>query len=122
MACKVEYSEENNYLIRTFHGSICSSEILSTWIETIEKKLRSNKFIGVINDFSDAELKMEPKDLDQLMSLFKENNKIFRNLKLAAITTSPENVVFPILAQSKSPFNIKAFSTLEGAKAWMRGS
>ena len=119
MTNKIEYIEKSNYLIRVFHGIFNSSEILSSWEYLIREKLKNYKYIGVISDFSNAKLNMELDDLDPLMSLFEKNSKIFENIKLAVLMTSPDNIVFPLFAQSKSPFNIKAFSTIEGAENWI---
>lgn len=119
MTNKIEYIEKSNYLIREFHGIFNSSEILLSWEYLIEKKLKNHNYIGIINDFSNAKLNMELGDLDSLISLFNKNSKIFKDIKLAVLMTSPDNIVFPIFAQSRSPFNIKAFSTMEGAEKWI---
>jgi hypothetical protein len=119
MVNNIEYIEKSNYLIRVFHGVFNSSEILISWEYLIANKLNNHNYIGIINDFSDAKLNMELEELDPLMSLFSKNNKIFKNIKLAVITTSPDIIVFPIFAQSRSTFNIKAFSTMEAAKYWI---
>lgn len=119
MSYEIEYINKTNYLIRIFHGELHFPEIIASWEYLIEKYLKTHQFKGIINDFSDAQLKMELSDLDELMTLFKFNIKIFENLKLAVIMTSPDNIVFPVFAQNNSPFNIKAFSTIESATEWV---
>ena len=119
MANKIEYIEKSNYLIRVFHGVFNTSEILLSWEYLIVNKLKNHKYIGIISDFSNAKLNMELDDLDPLISLFEKNSKIFENIKLAVVMTSPDNIVFPVFAQSKSTFNIKAFSTMKAAKYWL---
>ncbi|NOQ28395.1 MAG: hypothetical protein GQ564_23780 [Bacteroidales bacterium] len=119
MTNKIEYIEKSNYLIREFHGIFNSSEILLSWEYLIVNKLKKHKYVGILNDFSNAKLNMELDDLDLIMSLFKKNSKIFKNIKLAVLMTSPDNIVFPVFAQSKSQFNIKAFSTMKAAKHWL---
>ncbi|MDA3952829.1 MAG: hypothetical protein PF485_04225 [Bacteroidales bacterium] len=119
MTNKIEYIEKNNYLLRTFHGTFDYTEILSSWEYLIKEKLKNRKYVGVINDFSNAKLNMEIDDLNKLLDLFKKNGNIFENLKLAVIMTSPDNIVFPIFAQINFPFKIKTFSTMEGAEKWI---
>ena len=119
MNYEITCTEENNYIIRVFHGTLSISDIFSSWEYLIEEKLKRNNYIGVINDFSDSKLNMSTNDIEQLMKLLKNNFKIFVKLKLAVITTSPGNIIFPLLAQRNSPFNIQAFSTVSAAKKWM---
>lgn len=119
MENKIEYKEENGYLLRTFRGIFHIDEIMESWEYLINHKLKENKYIGILNDFSCAQLKMEMEDLDKILALFKDNTHIFENLKLAVIMTRPDNIVFPLFAKNTSTFNIGAFTTLEGAKNWI---
>ena len=119
MSYEVESIEENNYLIRIFHGDLHLPEILSSWKYLIENKLKKHTYTGIINDFSNAELHITLTDLNKVMSLFKKNIKLFKNLKLAIIITSPDNMTFPMFAQSTSLLKIKPFSTIDTAKVWI---
>ena len=116
---KIICTEENNYIIRVFHGTLSFSDIFSSWEYLIEEKLKKHNYIRVINNFRDAKLNMSTDDIEQLMKLLKNNFKLFVKLKLAVITTSPDNIIFPLLAQRNSPFNIQVFSTISAAKKWM---
>ena len=116
---EVEYYEDKKYLTRKFKGSLTIEDIIESWEFIIESKLKMQKFDGIINDFSNADLKMNINDLEKLLNLFKQNFEIFRDLKLAVVMTSPENIVFPVLAEKESPFKIKAFSTFKAAEEWM---
>lgn len=115
----VEYIYKDNYLIRKFTGDINFQAVLNSWQYLVEHDLGKEEYIGIINDFSDASMKMELEELQQLLNYFKLNSEIFKKLKLAVIMTTPENVVFPIFAQKISNFNIKAFSSLKSAEDWI---
>jgi len=115
----IEYIEDDYCLTRKFSGVLKIDEIINTWKYLIENKLKHKKYKGIINDFTNARLEMEIDDVEQLMNLFKENIDIFKDLKLAVIMSSPENIVFPAFAQNNSTFKIKPFSTISAAKDWM---
>lgn len=119
MENEIEYIEEEEYLIRNFHGTFHVDEIIKSWEYLIKTKLQEKKYLGIINDFSNAQLKMKLDDLEQLLALFKKNMHLFKDLKLAVIMTTPDNVIFPIFAKDTSPFNIAAFTTLKAAQNWV---
>ena len=122
MSFKVNYKEENNYLIRTFQGRLNPDNIKSTWEYLIEEKLKKNKYIGIISDYTNAELDMELDDFDHLLVLLKKNSELLENLKIVVVMDSPINSVFPLFSLRYSQFNIKSFSTLDLAKKWMLSS
>ena len=119
MENKIEYIDEDNYLIRNFYGIFHANEIIESWEYLIRTKLKENKYIGILNDFTHANLKMELEDLEQILGLFKKNMHIFKDLKLAVIMTTPDNIIFPVFAKETSLFTISAFTTLEAAKKWI---
>ena len=119
MSLKIEYSEENNYLIRIFNGTLEPNDIISAWEYLIDEKLKKKQYIGVISDYTNVELDMELDDFDHLLDLFKKNSKLLENIKLAMILETHINKVFPLLTLRYSQFNIRSFPTLESAKNWI---
>lgn len=119
MSLKIDYSEENNYLIRNFHGILEPNDIISAWEYLIEEKLKRKQYIGVISDYTNVKLDMELDDFDHLLDLLKKNSKLLEDIKLAIVLESHINEVFPLLTLRYSQFNIRSFSTLEAAKGWM---
>lgn len=120
MENKIEYIEEDDYLIRNFHGIFHIDEIVESWKYLIENKLQEKEYTGVLNNFCDADLKMQLDDLEQLLGLFKKHIHTFKNLKLAVVMTTPENIIFPYFAKTTSQFKIEAFTTVEAAKNWLQ--
>ncbi|MBU8893730.1 MAG: hypothetical protein KOO66_13200 [Bacteroidales bacterium] len=119
MSYKVKYIKKKNYLIRKISGKLNFSNVMDSWQYLVENDLKGKKYKGIINDFSDTDLVMNFEKLEQLLKFFKLNNELFESLKIAVIMTNPDNIVFPVFAKKISSFNIKAFSTLEGAEKWM---
>ena len=120
MGNKIEYIEENGYLIRVFEGIFHIDEIMESWEYLINTKLKKIKYTGILNDFSNAKLKMELTDLEKILGLFKKNMDIFENIKIAVIMTTPDNIIFPVFAKNTSSFNIASFTTLDTAKRWVQ--
>ncbi|MDA3952828.1 MAG: hypothetical protein PF485_04220 [Bacteroidales bacterium] len=119
MSYTVDYSEEKNYLIRKFQGKLNPNDIKSTWEYLIEEKLKKHRYIGVISDYTNAELNMELDDFDHLLVLLKKNSELLENFKIVVVMNSPINSVFPLFSLRYSQFDIKSFSTVEAAKIWM---
>lgn len=119
MENNIEYVDEGKYLIRRFHGVFNKDELLESWKHLVENTLQEKSYDGILNDFCDAQIKMEINDLEYLMDFFRQNMSIFQNLKLAVVMTSPDNIIFPLFAKKTSPFNIAAFTTLNAAQKWI---
>jgi len=121
MKPEIKYSDDLKIMYRTFAGEVNFTEVMESWKWLIRNDMIGNDLIGILNDFSKAELKMDRKNLEHLMFLFKEYSTIFTRIKLAVVMTLPENIILPILASREYPqFKNQAFSTLEAAHNWLR--
>lgn len=121
MATQLSFSKDKKIIIRTFSGNITFREIMQSWNHLIHNKIITPEHIGVINDFQDARLNINFENLEQLIGFFKTHSKIFSTLKLAVITKSTDDVVFPMYAGETNPdIKIKAFCTTKAAEEWIR--
>lgn len=119
---EIKYSPDSKLLIRKFTGKVGFEEVMESWKWLIRNDMIGNDLLGILNDFTRAELKMDPKNLDHLMLFFLEYPTIFKRIRLAVVMTLPENIILPILANQKYPqFEIQAFSTIKAAEDWLRG-
>jgi len=121
MKPEIKYSDDLKIMYRTFAGEVNFTEVMESWKWLIRNDMIGNDLIGILNDFSKAELKMDRRTWKHLMFLFKEYSTIFTRIKLAVVMTLPENIILPILASREYPqFKNQAFSTLEAAHNWLR--
>lgn len=106
-------------LVRTFKGEIHVENILGSWRQLVINDLIPTSVLGIINDLRGAQLKMSMEDFQKLLSFIRSNEKI-RKLKLAAVCSNPENMVFPTLAEFREKdLNIRPFSMMEAAVDWI---
>ena len=120
---KIEYSKYQHHsefvLMRKFYGPIDISNITDSWEYLIRNKILKESHLGVINDITNAELKMDIHNFEKLVTYLKGND-IFRKIKLAVVCDTPGKVIFPILGNSMDPdLRIKPFSTIHAAADWI---
>ncbi len=118
---QISYSEDSKILIRSFKGRVSFADVMESWKELVGSDRIGPQVIGILNDFTYAELLMDREELPQLMDFFQEHSEIFQRVKLAVVMLRPENIVLPVIASRNYPqFRIEAFSSLETAEDWIR--
>jgi len=119
----IVYKKHNLYpesiLIREFVGKVSTENIIESWEYLIENKLINENIKGVINNLTGCELIMDMGSFKTLMAYMKKQ-KLFKGIKLAVISDSPETIIFPVLGESQEgELTIKPFSTMEAAVNWI---
>lgn len=110
---------DKKLITRRFKGTISVPINLESW-NKLMRDTDLSVMKGVINDISDANLNISPDELKQIISFLKLNGKIFSKVKIAVVSSKPSVIVLPVLASHDNPqFQIKAFSTIEGAESWI---
>jgi len=107
-------------LIRNFEGEINVSMIIESWEYLRNSQLLYPETIGVINNLTNCELKMDLSSFDQLIAYLK-TQPVLKKLRLAVICINPKAIVFPFMAEKENTLHIKAFSTIEAATSWIIG-
>ena len=105
--------------IRTFSGTVNSKEIIDSWKSIIENNVNNKNLIGIINDLTNCELQI---NLDSFKNILDFMNKqdFLKKLKIAVISESPNQIIFPFIAQkNEKDLNIKPFSTMDAATNWI---
>ena len=121
MVYEYEISPDSKILIRTARGKVSFKEVIESWDDLIRNRKMDPPVIGVLNDFTYAEIMMDRETLDQLMTYFQSHSEIFERIKMAVVMILPENIVLPVLASQNYPqFKIQAFSTVQAAEKWLR--
>lgn len=114
--------KKNGIIFRTFSGDISFTEIYTSWEHLISDYLLSYNchYKGIINDISKGNLQMDIQKVKLLMELFRKHEHLFKKLKIAVLTLSPDSIVLPVYAAQYYPeIQIKAFSTMEAAVLWI---
>ena len=112
------YSEE--ILVRIGEGELNVDNIIGSWEELFDNGMITEDLKGVINDLSNCQLKLDPESFEILMQYLKQN-PLLKRLKLAVVCDSPQNIVFPMMAEEgESELKVKSFSTMEAAVQWIR--
>ncbi len=115
MSDNIEYSSDEDILIRTFKGTITMKDVISSWVYVIETGLISQYHKGIISDYREANIQIEIDDVEKLMLFFKKHEDIFKNLKLAVVIDSP-NIAIPMYLTHKYPkIAAEPFSSIEAA-------
>ena len=110
---------ESNIVFRKLEGNFKLNDIVESW-KKILNELKNKQVIGIINDITNANLEMELREVDKIISFFKEHSSIFDNVFIAVVTDNPKTIVFPTIAAIKNPYlKIKTFSSEEAAKMWI---
>lgn len=119
---KVKYeklsSPKGNIFVRRFKEEVVFDDLTSSWEYLIDKNKLDDSVIGVINDLSCCELKLNKTSFKKLLSFLKDNPKL-KNLPLAVYTLDPKNIVFPVMGSEETDLKIKPFSTMEAAVDWI---
>ena len=121
MEWAVDYKNSENpiVLIRTFNGSICMENIISSWEYIIREEVLLPDHVGVVSDYRHTEFQIKKEDVEKLHAYFEENKSIFKTLRVAQIVDTPK-IVFPMLFEKNHPgFKSQAFSTMKAALIWM---
>ncbi len=120
---KIEYSKYQHHsefiLLRKFYGHIDINDIIDSWEYLLRNKILKESHMGVINDITNADLKMDIHNFEKLVTYLK-SNEIFQKIKLAVVCDTPAKVIFPILGKTMNPdLMIKPFSTIHAAADWI---
>jgi hypothetical protein len=91
----LSYTDDGKILIRMFKGKITFAEVMESWHDLIHSDKIGHRIMGILNDFTYAELLMDRHNLDQLMAFFMNHSEIFERIRLAVVMILPENIVLP---------------------------
>lgn len=108
-------------LVRTFEGEVSSDDIINSWKQLHKQNLFTTDVKGVLNNLDNCELTMSMSGFKDIMNYMKSQDHLL-NLKIAVVTNSPKNIIFPALGEiNEKPLNIKPFSTFDAAIEWISG-
>jgi hypothetical protein len=120
MKQEIEYINDKMILVRKVRGKLDFSELYDFWVDLIENKKIDPGIKGIINDLRGSELNMTIPDVKKLIMLFEANSDIFLGKRMAVVTDSSQNIVFPMIGQKiTSKIEVRPFSTFQAATDWI---
>lgn len=117
---KYLFNEDSKIFYKYYIGNISFEDIQNSWNHIISNQLMPTESIGIIIDYRDATLQMEPKEHSKITKLYRDNIETFRGKKIAIITEDPKDIVIPMLVRIKDDgYSSKPFSTEKAAVSWI---
>ncbi len=111
------YSE--SIIIRKFSGIISVDDVINSWDYLIKNHLLTEKQKGAISDLTQCQLDINPESFEKI-ALYLKNIPLFKHLKIAVISNTPDKTVFPLMGEmQEKELKIKVFYTIEAAINWI---
>jgi len=104
---------------RTFYNDITILDVMNSFEYLLENHLSENdKFIALITDLKQSNLKFNLMDFRRMLSFIKQNN-ILANIPMAVIFDSPIHNLFPTIASKTLGIHVKPFNSMNEAIVWI---
>jgi hypothetical protein len=117
---KYNYDRSTGILYKYYFGSITIEDISSSWDYAIANNIIPANTKGFILDYTNANFDIELDEVDKIPEYYRQHLDIFGNKKIAVITQTSKDIVFPILVEKKdSGYSSRPFYTLEAAIEWV---
>ena len=117
---KYRFDEAAGIMYKYYFGTITLNDISSTWDDAISKKIIPENTKGFILDYTKANFDIEVSETDGIADYYRQHLDIFGGKKIAIITQTPTDIVFPIMVEKKdSGYSSHPFYTLEAAIEWV---
>ena len=118
--CKYEYHPELNILFKNYYGPISIEDIFSSWEHAFNNNIIPSDIKGFILDFRESTFDFKTERFIEIVDFYKRNINIYRGKKVALISTNPNDLVVPILFNSKDKGYVsKSFSTRKASVEWV---
>lgn len=119
----IEHPEHDKYpesvILRKFNGQVGVDDIINSWLTLIKENRVTSEVKGVLNDIENCSLNMDMKDFQRLIHFMKQEEFV-KTLKIAVVTNSPKDIVFPSLGEvQERELRIRPFSTIQAAVNWI---
>ena len=117
---KYKFDDSTGILYKYYFGTITLDDIFTSWNDAISNNIIPKDTKGFILDYTKANFDLEFDELDKIPEYYKQHLDIFRNKKIAILTQSVRDIVYPILVEKKdSGCSSRPFYTLEAAIEWV---
>ncbi|PTN10648.1 hypothetical protein [Mangrovibacterium marinum] len=119
-SCKYHYDPNDQILYKVYTGPVSFECLVSSWIDAFQSGEVSPGIKRYVVDYTAATLEIKVSEYTRVARFYKENEAYFGGARIAAIVTTPRNIVVPILIETQDDgYHSKAFTTLDAARKWL---
>jgi len=117
---KYDLNSELNILYKDYYGPISIENIFSSWEHAFTNNIIPSDIKGFILDFRKSTFDFRAEKFIEIANFYKSHIDFFKGKKVALISTNPNDLVVPLLFNTKDKgYSSKSFSTKEAALNWI---
>ncbi|PLX22738.1 MAG: hypothetical protein C0597_01990 [Marinilabiliales bacterium] len=117
---KYLFDKQSGILYKTYFGEITLYDITSSWDRAIQNNIIPNETKGFILDYREAFFRIKTNETSGIAEYYRNNLKVFNNMRIAIITESHKDIIVPILVKEEDfNYSSRPFSTIEAAVSWI---
>jgi len=118
-SCKYRYDQSEGILYKSYIGPVSFEYFVSTWKDAFDSGEVPQGIKRYVIDYSSASFNVKVSEYIKIAEFYKEHIDYFRGSRIAVIVSSPQDIVIPILVETKDDgYSSKTFTTLEAARKW----
>jgi hypothetical protein len=120
MKIQFDFDTTQRIFYKHYSGKITYSDFESSWLYAIQNQIFPLETKGFLLDYRKATLAVSLNEAYKIADFFLSHLQVFGNKKIAFITSTPEQIVIPMLLREYD-FNYQSrpFSTIEAAESWI---
>lgn len=118
-SCKYHYEQSEGVLYKIYIGPVSFEFFVSTWKNAFETGEVPEGIKRYVIDYTSAHFKVKVSEYLKIAEFYKEHINYFRGARIAIVVSNPQDIVIPILVETKDDgYSSKTFTTLEAARKW----
>lgn len=122
MSFGFSFDNSRGIFYKYYSGEVSFNEFESSWLYIIRNQFLPNEAKGILIDYRDAFVNSPIDEAYRISTFFSCNLKVFNNKKIAFVTSTPEQIVLPVLVREfEYNYQSRPFSTIEAAEHWLIG-
>lgn len=115
-----EFYYKGKILFKRYYGYISLEDIKDSWLRAMNERLIPKEALGFVLDYREAHFNFDPRRHTELTDFYREYSNVFSKKRIAFVTESPDDIVYPILIQTQdNGYESRPFSTIEAAVDWV---
>lgn len=115
-----KYDYRDRIMFKYYFGLITVENVKESWRDAIEKKLIPGDVIGFVLDYRSAHFDIKPGRHIEIPEFYQQYPHVFHKKRVAIVTENPEDIVYPMLIQTKDKgYMSEPFSTVDAAISWI---